>query len=261
MSRRAFFSGNRECKLGCLYCFAKFDDYISNVPHTPYTCIASDDVSILYPSCDGDFFSDGVAREALAQTVYETDKRILVSISIKSRLSQAQAQELARMNGKLAMHRRGLVKCSVSITTKHRVEEFEPRTASYEQRLHNLELLAGAGVPRSINLKPILPCIDVREYQDIVDDCAVYSGIFLIGGLYLDGKSPFSLKIAGEFPHLISQRPVEWLPDHPVWQYCADEAQMESIKGYIRSKGKKACDSDTDVVEHLFSIMNLQHAA
>jgi DNA repair photolyase len=261
MSRRAFFSGNRDCKLGCRYCFAKFDNYVSETPHTPYSSSIPDDVGILYPSCNGDFFSDSIVRDALKQTVYETDKRILVSISIKSRLALGQAQELAEMNAKLARDRRGLVKCSVSITTKNHLEEYEPRAARYGQRLDSLELLAEAGVPRSVNLKPVLPFIGVEEYQAIVDDCAVYSDVFLLGGLYLDGSSAFGRKIAKDFPLLIGKRQVEWLPGRPVWQYCADEKQIASVRGHIRSKGKKACDSDIDVVQYLFSAMSLQHAA
>src|SRR5262249_48347359 len=158
--------------LGCLYCFAKFDQYVSPTSYSPS---ASDDGSILYPSCDSEFFGDGPARDALKQAVYDTDRHILVSISIKSRLSPTQAREFAAINAKRDEERRGLVKCSVSVTTKYHVDEFEPKAASYEQRLHGLKQLAEAGVPCSVNLKPVLPCIDLDEYREIVDDCAPYS--------------------------------------------------------------------------------------
>jgi DNA repair photolyase len=159
--QRALFSGTRKCTYGCQYCFAKFREYSAEhhlrvLPdHLPM------DVSIIYPTCDGEFFTDSHAQNALKRLVHRTTKPLLVSISVKSPITDKNIAYINDINDHLTTMGRGFLKCSISISIKHGLEKIEPHTPRYGQRLDAAHLLALHGIPRSVNLMPILPFVPV----------------------------------------------------------------------------------------------------
>jgi hypothetical protein len=259
---RALFAVNRKCSYGCLYCFATFHQYTAKrhlhaLPHS-----VPEDVDIIYPACDGEFFSDPEAKKALRQLVQHSGKPMFVSISVKSPITENNIAYIRELNDRLISTRRGFVKCSVSVSIKHRLEEIEPRTPKYDARLSAARTLALHGIPRSVNLRPIFPFVTIEEYSEIIGDFAPFTDIFLIGGLYLDEESAFGQSLIENYGQHITQRPVEWLPEHPVWTYCENPEQLHNVEGAIRARQRQAFQSDTEVIQCLSrSLVVHEHAA
>jgi hypothetical protein len=250
---RTLFASTRSCQHGCRYCFAKFAQFASShlLPSLSDGHIREDD--ILYPTCDGEFFSDRRAVQKLEDLVNSTRNLVRVSISVKSRISAKQASSLRLLNDRLTNAGRGLIKCSISLSTKHQVEKYEPRTPSYLHRLDALMVLADKQVPTSVNLKPILPCVPEEEYEEIIVDTAPYTAVYLVGGLYIDPTAKFGNEIRSEYSSFITIRPVDWLPNRPGWEYCENPQQLESVRQSIIANNRRVFDTDLLVMDYLLS--------
>jgi hypothetical protein len=250
---RTLYAAARSCQYGCVYCFAKFDQFAANhsLPSLSDDQVREDD--IIYPTCDGEFFSDRRAVSKVEDLVNSTRNSVRVSISVKSRITAKQAQFLHLMNGRLAAAGRGLIKCSISLCTKHQVKKYEPRTPSYLHRLDALKSLADKQVPTSVNLKPILPCVPEEEYEEMIADTAPYTTVYLLGGLYIDSTTEFGNEIRSKYSSLITIRPVDWLPNRPNWEYCENPQQLESVRRSIIANGAQVFDTDLLVMDYLFS--------
>lgn len=251
---RTLFAAAERCPFGCKYCFIKFNRYKVDKPTKQFAHDQISDDQVSYPTCDGEFFSDPHAVSELERLVHETTHRVLVSISVKSPVSHKRAQFLKNMNAILVKSRRGLIKCSVSISGKSKLNEYEPRTPGFEQRISTLENLSEEGIPTSVNLKPILPFISDEEYREIVYDTSTYVTAYLLGGLYIDPTNSFGKKIIKNHSRWISGRTVNWLPNQPVWQYCENPEQMASIRSHIVHANRKFFENDLDVMAHLIAL-------
>jgi hypothetical protein len=73
---RALFGSTRPCQYGCRYCFAKFDQFASNHLLSVVSNERIREGDILYPACDGEFFSDRRARERIEDLVNSTPNSI-----------------------------------------------------------------------------------------------------------------------------------------------------------------------------------------
>ena len=251
--KRMLFSSSCTCKFGCRYCFAKFDCFVSMQNMSVFSLQTIGNDYVIYPTCDGEFFNDKHAMIQLENFVNSTKNQIKISVSIKYPITLKQALFLQKLNQQLINDGRGFIKCSLSITTKHNVEKYEPNTPDYSKRIQALKLLAEVGIPTSVNLKPILPFVPVDEYCEIIQDTSAYAESYLIGGLYIDIKTKFGLMVSTNYPHLISTRVVNWLPGKPLWNYCEDSMQIESIRQFIIKSDRKIFDSDIDLIGWLSS--------
>jgi hypothetical protein len=254
--KRTLFTSTRTCPFGCRYCFAKFDHFGSTERLAEFSIETIKEGHIIYPTCDSEFFSDLQAVTVLEELVSSTHSPILVSISVKSPISQTRARFLRSLNERLDFGGHGLIKCSVSLSTKYHVEKYEPRTPSYNLRVQALKALAEEGIPTSVNLKPVLPMIAATEYEEVIDDTAQYVDAYLIGGLYIDPTSEFGLIIKSDYSQLITRRPVNWLPNRPTWDYCEDPLQIGSICRSIRAAKRKAFHTDIDLMAYLSVFYN-----
>jgi DNA repair photolyase len=250
---RALFASARQCPFGCRYCFAKFDQFAPNHPLPRFSDNDAKEDDIIYPTCDGEFFIDSRAKSELEDLVNSTRKSVRVSISVKFSVREREARFLRALNDRLEGAGRGLIKCSISLSTKDQIDEIEPQTPGYGQRLRALRILAEERVPTSVNLKPILPFVSEAEYNEIVADTAPYTAAYLVGGLYIDAKSEFGQKIKLDYSSFVSPRLVDWLPNRPEWEYCENPSQLKSIRQSIAAKGRQAFDSDLLVMDYLLS--------
>lgn len=69
------------------------------------------------------------------------------------------------------MAKKGLVKVAISVTTLDRklARALEPRAATPERRISTIEALAGAGVPTSVMVAPIIPALNDAEIETILE--------------------------------------------------------------------------------------------
>jgi hypothetical protein len=241
----------KGCQLQCAYCFADFRSFQSSSGQGAVQAETTGDFVILYPTCDSEFQGDRQARTEIERIILHTDRKVCISISTKAVVTPTLARNLAEWNAKLTEEGRGLVKYSLSITSKNHIADLEPFASTYAGRIASLQELAARGVPTSVNFKPVLPMVPVDEYGEIVEDVSPYCTKFLTGGLYLDLSTPFGAEIEQRYRHFVTPRRVEWLKDDTIWPYCEDPRQIEDISTEIVSRGGSAFTSDVDLVNAL----------
>lgn len=243
-SKRIFLQGPQACPFSCQYCFA--DLLCFQEAKSTLDGLVDKQAEILYPSCDTEV---GLAKHRITDIteLATMASAIAVSVSTKRRLSDSFLTGLLelkrRLNG-LGV----LLKVSISVSTKYQISGIEKGASSYSERLEMASTLREHKIASSINLKPILPFIDASEYLEIVDDFIDKCPNFMVGGLYLSGESLFGKSILKEYPNLVSDKPVDWIPGKPIWKFCYDKEKINSIITYINTLGGFGYLSDKDFV-------------
>jgi hypothetical protein len=137
------------------------------------------------------------------------------------------------------------LKIGVSISTQLRIASIEPGTASYADRLGNLEILDRSRIPSSLVLRPILQQSSDAEYEQILFDARGRTSRVLLGEEYMD-----SVATAKEY--LATQsRPVQWLAGAPRWTFVPCPDRIRILSGCAAQLRYRVFHSDADLMEDL----------
>jgi len=122
-----------------------------------------------------------------------------VALITKSQLVIRDIDILARLA------ERGLAKAAISVTTLDRriSRVMEPRAAAPHRRIEAIRMLADAGVPTTVMVAPIVPAINDREIEAILEECAkagASSAGYVVLRLPLEIKDLFREWLAQHFP-------------------------------------------------------------
>ncbi len=103
------------------------------------------------------------------------------------------------------MAERGLAKAAISVTTLERriARVMEPRAAAPHRRIEAIRALAGAGVPVTVMVAPIIPGINDNEIEAILEEAAkagASAAGYVILRLPLEIKELFSEWLEAHFP-------------------------------------------------------------
>ena len=240
---------NQTCTFGCKFCFAAFSCYSSPSPLT--LADQAGELDVLYPICDAEFFQDKNAYAALLRVARSAGPPLIISLSTRCSLNAQMASRLQLLAKTLNDVRGGLVKVSVSISARERLREFEPRASSYSSRLEALGLLQESGIATSVNLKPLLPQVSEEEYMSIVRDTVRFSGVYLLGGLYLDPLSQFGKDTLRAYPLLAGRKRVPWIDGQPIWPYVEDKSKTVKLISFVEKEGGRAFQTDLEIVSYL----------
>lgn len=246
---RRFLSANIPCKAGCKYCFAKWAGYNRQLDLEFEREDEDSDQIILYPCCDGDFFDQAELVEKVKHYT-ESHKKVYVSLSSKISPTDEEIMQLLGLHEWLVKSDKGFVKFAISLSNRTMLDEIEPATMSYEERIMLASYIHSLGLPLSLTIKPVLPFIAEEEYDSILKDFSPFLNCVLIGGLYVNKKSRFYI----DYFHndcTCTKRKVAWLLDHPDWDYVEDAELMNKIKISAQKLGMQVFDSDSSVVKSL----------
>lgn len=243
---RKLFSAGIPCQAGCKYCFAKWDMMYNGMPQLENEQI-SENEAIIYPCCDGEFFDQYQLIESVKRTAEKMDK-VYLSISTKHLFNDEEVGCITKLNQELVSANKGFVKLAISLSNMTKLEDIEPDTMSYSERLDLARRIKDADIFLAITIKPILPFVTAEEYCQIIDDFSKYTKYFLIGGLYINRESDFYSKYISS-QNIIQHRTVEWLPNHPEWEYIEDAVQFQKIRLYADNKGVFVFNSDVDLIK------------
>ena len=251
ITRRLYSSS--VCEANCKYCFSKWNNVYSGQP-TMISEKIHDDISVVYPCCDGDILDDKKGLSELWKLVYNS-QRIIVSMSTKCNIKQDVMNALVDINNYLVDNEKGFVKLSISLSTKTMIEEVEGNTLPYARRFDLLRQMKELGFHTSVTIKPILPFVPNEEYFEILNDCRVVVDRVLIGGLYVDKSTEFYQRyIRDKFD--LTQRSVQWLNSNPVWDYVDQEDKIKQIYSYGVSRNLLIFDTDVDLIKSLLAETN-----
>ncbi len=254
-NNRKLFSGNNSCSADCKYCFAKWDDYARQATIDVWQGELLE--QIIYPCCDSDINDNWEAIHKLWR-IAERCAKVCVSISTKRTIEEDYLIQYSELNRYLKQNKKGFVKISVSVTTKHKVAEIEPGTDHFETRRMFFEELQHKGFQTSLILKPILPFISIDEYKEIISDFSTCD-YFLIGNLYVNANSAFyKTYIQNQYDADVREKDVAWLDLHPRWKYVLQNEKLFEIERYIKTCGKEVFYKDVDVINRMAEKLSLQ---
>ena len=178
-------------------------------------------------------------------------KNIIVSISSKFSIEDRHLNILQELNEKLRSSGRGFLKLSMSFSCSDSIEDIEPNTATFAERVETAKRIIAKGIPYLTVIKPILPFISIDEYKQIIDNTVVISPYYVLGDLYVNEESSFYKEyIEGKFT--INYRDVSWNNGNGIWEVIESIDLKRQIREYISESGGVALDSDMEAVELLF---------
>jgi DNA repair photolyase len=245
--QRKLYSSKYGCSNKCLYCFANFEQYSKQELFTSNEI--EQKFEVVYPSCDSELNIDSDLLEYVNKAKLLKNFTVL-SFSTKKIIPDEILKKIKEVNSGLLKHDRGFIKISVTITNKTRINELEPNSSSYIERIQSLKSLKEYNIPCSLIIKPVLPFISDDEYYQIIDDIRDITNDVLIGGLYVDTKSLFFKNyIDGKYP--IEKKKVSWLRDKPTWYYVDNNPKLKRIEEYILKNDLNYYDNDLELIYSL----------
>lgn len=255
-----YFSTER-CNGNCAYCIRNTNNFQTlDLFSTRQNVALRNGLNIVYPSIDSEFFDNPNALLQLENMAKcSVGCKILFNLSTKSKIDKETLKKLAQINAEMIDKEKGFVKVGVTFTTKYRINEFEPKSSSYSERLNTLDELACCGIPTSISIRPVLPFIRAEEYADIIDETSEFTDMYHLGSLYVEyGSSFYNNYIKGKgYKQDIS--PVEWLNGKKMLKVAESSILKEQLITYIESKniqtgeGINVFDSEKDLMEFIYN--------
>jgi DNA repair photolyase len=178
----------RGCEHGCIYCYARPNHaYVGLSPGLDFETrlfVKANAAALLEQEFAGPGYRPRTIMMGGVTDIYQPIERgygvtrsILevmerwrhpVALITKSQLVIRDIDILARLA------ERGLVKAAVSVTTLERriSRVMEPRAAAPHRRIETIRMLSQAGVPTTVMVAPIVPAINDREIESILEECA-----------------------------------------------------------------------------------------
>ena len=245
---RLLFSAGVPCQAGCKYCFAKWKDV--NYSMTRFEDVRlNEESAIVYPCCDGEFFDQNNIIDYVRELANQMNK-VYLSISTKREINNDEIVSLTRLNHELVSSNKGFVKVAISLSSISMLEEIEPNTMTYTERLSLASKIVESGLKLALTIKPVLPFVASEEYCRIINDFSQYTSRVLIGGLYVEPDSEFCTQYIGA-QYSVLPRIVNWIPSNPKWNYIEDNDQFKVIREYAREHSIMIFDSDVDLINSL----------
>ncbi len=209
----------RGCEHGCIYCFARpTHSYLGLSPGLDFESKLFAKVNAA-ELLRGELGKTGYATDVIAVGV-NTDAYQPIERDLK--ITRAVLEVLYEVRNPFGLITKSslierdldllaplahdnLARASITITTlDHELSrKLEPRAASPARRLRTVRALAGAGVPVSVNVSPVIPFITDCEMETIVKaaaDAGAHSAHFIILRLPWELNEVFQQWLRAHFP-------------------------------------------------------------
>jgi len=251
---RHFFTTGHDCYNKCQYCFEIFNT-------NKFSEISCRDVEnfnlnncIIYLSCDTEFlFLDKRAIAFFDEYVLKSKNFNVFSFSTKNNIDESNLSCIKDINDKLKERNIGEIKISISLSNKHKINEIEEGTATYKERLSSAKKLLQNGIKTTVLIKPVLPFIEIEEYQEIVNDfMSIGIRHFVTGSLYFKEDTPFFEKYIKGKDYNITTKEIHWIGNKPIWSQIYSSDTINKLSEYISSLNGFHYNSDKELICDIF---------
>lgn len=246
--KRRLLAGPMRCRFRCQYCFAKSGHYPRQPTYDSRQTYSEFD--IIYPACDTELLLEPEWKAKLQHLAGRAGRCTIIRFSTKSVITEEIADDLSAINHSLLHDSKGFLLVGISISTRSRLEEIEPGTANFQQRIAGLGFLASRGIPINVTFRPLLPFIPAAEYSEIAQQTREFTRDYLLGGLYVFKGTPFyDLHIADK--HSVISRQVDWLDAKPEWEFIKSADLTQRVAEELSAAGCRPYHSDLELVSHI----------
>lgn len=233
----------RLCPFGCCYCFAaspSYQPFLNLVEVTKFQEIIAG-YEYIQLACDTELFLNPPEALRLLREVVEANQN--VSFITKMALSDRLIEKIALVSQEAKL--KGLiVSGSISLTSLDSVAQYEPYSATPEQRINTLKNLYHSGIHTRVALRPLIPSVSLDELLELVDLTLPYTYGYYSGPLWLERLNQEMVSPGT----VISKRPVPWMAGNPRW-YCLEHPQkQQALAEYIQQRGSKLYQSSVEAI-------------
>lgn len=209
----------RGCEHGCVYCFARpSHSYLGHSAGRDFErelYFKANAVELLRKELSARKYTPAPLALGVNTDAYQPEERRLrltrslltvlaefnhpVTLITKSGLIRRDIDLLAPMAEK------GLARVGISLTTlqKDLARKMEPRAAGPSLRLDTIRALSEAGIPVTVSLAPIIPCLNETEIEKILSaakEAGAISASYVLLRLPYDLKDIFHEWLMAHFP-------------------------------------------------------------
>lgn len=131
------------------------------------------------------------------------------------------------------------------------MENIEPKTPSYNDRLTTAKDLYYTGIPICLIMKPLLVEISNEELNSIIDDFHSISNILLTGDEYLDSESPRAIEYIDSENIIIESKLVNWKEDKAEWNARKNTLQINKLLAIANKYNLATASTDVEAVVYL----------
>ncbi|GHO53757.1 radical SAM protein [Ktedonobacter robiniae] len=245
----------QACRFGCKYCYTRKGEVgpskvdAEEILRQFEEFMRTHAFETIQFGYDGDPFDRPERGAMMLQRLARLRKNI--SFSTKALLDNALLNVLVDIHDGMLQDGNTLV-AFISLSCWDSARLVEPHTPTAQERVANIENLKRRNIPTYIALRPILPGIRDREYEQLAQaGIDAGCGGFVLGPLYADEGGQFVRFIPTE---ILTQTPhrqviVPWSAHAPTWRRYEDEARLHRIASMIERKGGKVFLSSVDAIE------------
>lgn len=243
------------CPFACRYCYTRSGEIgparvpIEEILHQLQVFSSQNEFKTIQFGYDGDPFARPERGIAILQGLAGMGKH--VNFSTKAFLEEWTIQLLSDIQHGMESAER-ILSALVSLSCWGSSSVVEPHTPTPEMRMRTIKSLKAIGVPTFISVRPILPHIEDREYETIIDE-GLSAGCdgFILGSLYSDDKGRFVRFIPSDVLRTVPNARVEvpWSAHSPVWTRYEDKTRLMRIESIVRKKGSRVFESSAEAVE------------
>ncbi len=243
------------CPFACRYCYTRSGEVgLARVPieeilqHLQVFASQNEFKTIQF-GYDGDPFARPERGIAILQELAGMGKH--VNFSTKAFLEDRTIKLLSDIQRRMESAER-ILSALVSLSCWGSSSVVEPHTPPPEMRMRTIKSLKAIGVPTFISVRPILPHIDDKEYETIIDE-GLLAGCdgFILGPLYSDDKGRFVRFIPSDVLRTMPNAKVlvSWSAHSPVWTRYEDKTRLLRIESIVINKGSRVFESSAEAVE------------
>lgn len=248
--------GDKACSLGCIYCFVNAEGYQNSGridtqagnQELSYE-IEQGNVQVLYPAHDIELF---LIKDWDKKLMELTSFGIPINVATKSGLGAKHIEQLKTIDEALK-EKGALLHMAVSLTRLHDWKNIETRTPSPERRIATAKSLSEAGLAVTIALRPTLPFVPEKEFEELIARTAPYCESYSTGPLYLTPqmKQYMDEKQPGYQTELVKP---SWIKGRPFIEAVNTDTTIALVKAIAQRWDRPVFNSSPKAVEHALAL-------
>jgi DNA repair photolyase len=242
-----------SCPLDCRYCFVEDLNFnqeknIAYLSTEQFELIENlpEEIKTIMLGCDTEFFQDKADALKTLERLIKT--KIDISVITKLSLNEKFIEQLKKIHEKLK-EQNNLLVFSVSLPCFESARIWEPGVPTPEKRIKTLKKVFERDIKTLVAIRPLLPTINEKELENIIDATKDFSYGYYSGPLYLkdldllENKEKVNLKIEQVQPH--------WMPDNNIFYKIEKEGQMELLRNMVDKHNKPFFEGAAEAIKYL----------
>jgi len=246
---------NIICPLDCVYCFSK---ELNREPQKDIVYLNEEQLKLLKNlpemidlvmlGCDTEFFNSKIKPlETLRKLIFLNKD---IAIVTKKFLSAHTIEELKKINNEMIKNGNFLT-ISITLSSIESAKDWEPSVPTPHQRIETLKKLFESGIKTLVAIRPLIPTLENKELDKIVELTKDYSYGYYSGPLYVKSLNHPLLK---DFDHdklKIKELNPHWMPEGNMYYQLEAPEKMDFLRKELAKSGHILFEGAAEAIKYL----------